>query len=283
MTRHRAGAPLSFGYGTHYCIGASLARLEGDVVYSEMLRRYPRMELAAEPTRQAPSGRPSARYQSSRCDRAAANRWTGAVVTGRLEGKRVVLVGAGQSPGVTMGRGRGAALRPGGRPPSAGGPDLASAAEAMRRMRRGLRPPGRHHQADDCARLAETARSTLGGVDVPTASGSLALRSPNSGTPSSRSTAETIGAERGGTSAAYGVSKAGVRANRSRPPTVSGPTTIDTPMAIDGAVAGTTMSDERGCRLQGFGTSPTRPSSSPPTSRGTSAALAGWTGRCWPR
>ena len=52
VTRHRADAPLSFGYGTHYCIGASLARLEGDVVYSEMLRRYPRMELAAEPTRQ---------------------------------------------------------------------------------------------------------------------------------------------------------------------------------------------------------------------------------------
>ena len=52
VTRHRAGAPLSFGYGTHYCIGASLARLEGDVVYSEMLRRYPRMEFAAEPTRQ---------------------------------------------------------------------------------------------------------------------------------------------------------------------------------------------------------------------------------------
>ena len=30
----------------------SLARLEGDVVYSEMLRRYPRMELAGEPARQ---------------------------------------------------------------------------------------------------------------------------------------------------------------------------------------------------------------------------------------
>ena len=52
VTRLRSDGPLSFGYGTHYCIGASLARLEGDVVYSEMLRRYPRMELAGEPVRQ---------------------------------------------------------------------------------------------------------------------------------------------------------------------------------------------------------------------------------------
>ena len=52
VTRPRGESPLSFGYGTHFCIGASLARLEGDVVYSEMVRRFPRMELAAEPTRQ---------------------------------------------------------------------------------------------------------------------------------------------------------------------------------------------------------------------------------------
>ena len=52
VTRARSDSPLSFGYGTHYCIGASLARLEGDVVYSEMLRRYPLMELAGEPVRQ---------------------------------------------------------------------------------------------------------------------------------------------------------------------------------------------------------------------------------------
>jgi len=52
VTRPRSNGPLSFGYGTHYCIGASLARLEGDVVYSEMVRRYPRMEFAGEPVRQ---------------------------------------------------------------------------------------------------------------------------------------------------------------------------------------------------------------------------------------
>ena len=52
IPRTRDDAPLSFGYGTHDCIGASLARLEGDVVYSEMLGRYPRMALAGEPVRQ---------------------------------------------------------------------------------------------------------------------------------------------------------------------------------------------------------------------------------------
>ncbi len=52
VTRPRGDSPLSFGYGAHYCIGASLARLEGDVVHSEMVRRYPRMELAGEPVRQ---------------------------------------------------------------------------------------------------------------------------------------------------------------------------------------------------------------------------------------
>ena len=32
---------VSFGYGIHFCLGASLARLEGKVVLDEMLRRFP--------------------------------------------------------------------------------------------------------------------------------------------------------------------------------------------------------------------------------------------------
>ena len=45
-----ANRHLSLLLGARFCLGASLARLEGRVAFDELARRHPRMELAAEPT-----------------------------------------------------------------------------------------------------------------------------------------------------------------------------------------------------------------------------------------
>lgn len=40
---------VAFGYGVHHCLGAPLARLEGEVAFLTLLDRFPDLALAAEP------------------------------------------------------------------------------------------------------------------------------------------------------------------------------------------------------------------------------------------
>jgi cytochrome P450 len=40
---------LTFSHGIHYCLGAALARLEGQVVFDRLVRSYPDLRLACDP------------------------------------------------------------------------------------------------------------------------------------------------------------------------------------------------------------------------------------------
>jgi cytochrome P450 len=44
-----AGGHVAFGHGIHYCLGAPLARLEGEVAFGALLARFPGLSLAADP------------------------------------------------------------------------------------------------------------------------------------------------------------------------------------------------------------------------------------------
>jgi cytochrome P450 len=47
--------PLSFGWGIHHCIGAGLARMEGQIAFNALLARFPSIELLTD----EPEWRPS--------------------------------------------------------------------------------------------------------------------------------------------------------------------------------------------------------------------------------
>jgi cytochrome P450 len=43
----RAGVkPISFGGGIHFCLGAQLARIEGEIAFGRLLERLPGLKLA---------------------------------------------------------------------------------------------------------------------------------------------------------------------------------------------------------------------------------------------
>jgi cytochrome P450 len=53
---HETARHVAFGHGIHYCLGAPLARLEGQIAFTSLLTRYPDMRLAED---FSPSWKPS--------------------------------------------------------------------------------------------------------------------------------------------------------------------------------------------------------------------------------
>lgn len=50
LDRPNANRHLGFAAGVHYCLGASLAKLEAQVAITSVIRRFPDLELAGEPS-----------------------------------------------------------------------------------------------------------------------------------------------------------------------------------------------------------------------------------------
>jgi cytochrome P450 len=49
--RRQENRHIAFGFGLHYCLGAALGRLEGQITLRTLLRRFPKMKLLEEPER----------------------------------------------------------------------------------------------------------------------------------------------------------------------------------------------------------------------------------------
>ncbi len=50
VTRADANRHVSFGSGVHHCLGAALARMEGEIAVTRLVRRFPNLALSGEPT-----------------------------------------------------------------------------------------------------------------------------------------------------------------------------------------------------------------------------------------
>jgi hypothetical protein len=55
IARERTEPNLAFGWGVHVCLGAPLARLEGEVALAALVRRFPAMQLAEQELRWRPA------------------------------------------------------------------------------------------------------------------------------------------------------------------------------------------------------------------------------------
>src|SRR5258705_8962641 len=51
IERERPRQHLSFGFGIHRCVGNRLAELQLKIIWEEILKRFPRIELTGEPER----------------------------------------------------------------------------------------------------------------------------------------------------------------------------------------------------------------------------------------
>jgi len=55
IDRERARQHLSFGFGIHRCVGMRLAEMQLRIVWEEILKRFPVIEVVGEPVRVASS------------------------------------------------------------------------------------------------------------------------------------------------------------------------------------------------------------------------------------
>ena len=51
IDRERPRQHLSFGFGIHRCVGNRLAELQLTIIWEEIMKRFPTIELVGEPTR----------------------------------------------------------------------------------------------------------------------------------------------------------------------------------------------------------------------------------------